>query len=174
MRRLTTVDGVRRFMAELGRAAGEPTSVYFTGGVTAILHGWREATIDVDLTIVPESDELLRALPRLKETLRLNVELAAPDHFIPELPGWRERSLFIALEGAVTFFHYDLYSQALAKIERGHSQDTDDVRRMLGEGLVEPDRLLDFYDRIEPGLYRFPAIDPASFRKAVLAAVQGC
>ena len=31
-----------------------------------------------------------------KDTLDVNVELAAPDQFIPALPGWRERSEFIA------------------------------------------------------------------------------
>src|SRR5438046_254109 len=38
-----------RFMAALGeRVRGEGT-VYLTGGATAVLHGWRAATIDVDL-----------------------------------------------------------------------------------------------------------------------------
>jgi hypothetical protein len=31
----------------------------------------------------PESDELLRAIPKLKETLNINVELASPDQFMP-------------------------------------------------------------------------------------------
>jgi hypothetical protein len=65
--------------------------VYLTGGATAVLLGWRETTIDADITIVPESDRLLRARPALKEQLRINVELASPAHFIPELPGWAER-----------------------------------------------------------------------------------
>lgn len=33
----------------------------------------------------------------------------------------------IAREGKLSFFHYDLYAQALAKIERCHSQDVADV-----------------------------------------------
>ncbi|MGH2767878.1 MAG: DUF6036 family nucleotidyltransferase [Actinomycetota bacterium] len=158
-------------MAELGRAARSPAAVYFTGGVTAILYAWRESTIDIDLKIVPDSDELLRALPRLKESLGLNVELAAPDQFIPKVPGWRDRSPFIAQEGLLSFFHYDLYSQALSKIERGHSQDQGDVRHMLESGLVHPDKLLELFRLIEPALYKYPAIDPASFRKRVLEAV---
>jgi hypothetical protein len=32
---------------------------------------------------------------------------------------------------------------------------------------VEPTRLLDYFAAIEPELYRFPAIDPVSFRHAV-------
>lgn len=53
MRELTTVEAVERFMRALGTIAARPTNVFFTGGVTAILHGWRETTIDVDLKIVP-------------------------------------------------------------------------------------------------------------------------
>jgi hypothetical protein len=36
-----------------------------------VLAGWRESTIDVDLRFEPEADELLRALPALKESLGL-------------------------------------------------------------------------------------------------------
>jgi uncharacterized nucleotidyltransferase DUF6036 len=171
MRRLTTPDGVTAFMGELAKQARTPTNVYFTGGVTAVLHGWRPTTIDIDLKLIPDSDELLRELPRLKESLALNVELASPADFIPELPGWRERSVFIAQYGPVSFFHYDLYAQALSKIERGHRQDVEDVQSMLAATLVEPGKLLDLFTRIEPSLYRYPAIDPASFREAVLRAL---
>ena len=67
MRELTTPERLQRFMTELGRLVTQPVDVYFTGGVTAILHGWRESTVDIDLTMLPESDEVLRALPRLEE-----------------------------------------------------------------------------------------------------------
>jgi hypothetical protein len=65
------------------------------------------------------------------------------------------------------FHHYDFYSQALAKLERGHAKDLDDVRHMAQRGLIERNRLLEFYDAVAPHLYRYPAIDPPSFRKAV-------
>lgn len=172
MRELTTVEQVERFMRALGRAVRQPASVFFTGGVTAVLNGWRATTIDVDIKIVPESDEVLRAIPALKEELRINVELASPDDFIPEVPGWRERSIFIRQEGPVSFLNYDLYAQALSKIERGHRQDILDVSRMLAGGLVERERLVTLFERIEPELYRFPAIDPPSFRRAVEDAVR--
>jgi hypothetical protein len=32
------------------------TRIYFTGGATAVLYGWRASTIDVDLKIVPDRD----------------------------------------------------------------------------------------------------------------------
>ena len=108
-------------------------------------------------------------MPALKEELELelNVELAAPSDFIPELPGWRDRSRFIQREGSVDFFHYDLYSQALSKIERGHAQDRQDVRAMLERGLIEEDTAAELFGRIEPELYRYPAINPVSFRRQV-------
>ena len=57
-----------------------------------MLLGWRAATIDADIRIVPDRDELFRAVPRLKEQLGMNVELASPPDFIPEVPGWEQRS----------------------------------------------------------------------------------
>ena len=41
---------------------------------------------------------------------------------------------------------------------------------MLRLELVDRRRLGKLFDEIEPELYRFPAIDPPSFRKAVAAA----
>ncbi len=119
----------------------------------------------------PEADELLRALPGLKERLGVNIELASPPDFIPELPGWQERSPLVLQEGTVGVHHFDFYSQALAKIERGFDQDLDDVRAMLARGLVEPVRLRELYDAIEPELFRYPALNPDTFRRKLDAAV---
>ena len=158
-------------MRALGAEARAETRVYFTGGATAVLHGWRQSTIDVDIRMDPDSDALLRVIPRLKDELHINVELASPDHFIPVRPDWQERSPFIDRHGLVAFHHFDLYAQALSKIERGHAQDVSDVEEMLRRGLVERARLLEYFDAIEPWLYRYPAIDPYTFRQAVLDAL---
>lgn len=165
MRGLADAERLRRFLRELAQAAEGDSAVYLTGGATAVLLGWRDATIDADILIVPEHDSLYRALPRLKEDLHLNVEIASPAHFIPELPGWRERSLPVERIGSVAFFHYDPYSQVLAKIERGHARDLADVQQFLERGLVEPRRLRELFEAIQPRLYRYPAVDPPSFRK---------
>jgi hypothetical protein len=158
-------------MRALGREARRSARVYFTGGTTAVLLGWRDSTVDVDLRLVPEEDAVYRALPQLKEDLQMNIELAAPSDFIPELPGWEGRSAFIGQEGLLAFHHYDLYSQALAKIERGHARDVADVDALLSGGHIDRGKLSSFYEAIEPSLYRFPAIDPAAFRAAVARAV---
>lgn len=106
MRELANATRIEQFMHEMGRAVSVEGGVYLTGGATAVLHGWRDTTIDVDIKLIPDRDEILREIPRLKEKLNLNIELNP------------------------------------------------------AEALVQ-------FDVIEPELYRFPAIDPASFRKAV-------
>lgn len=154
-------------MEAFGTAATAPARVYFAGGTTAVLLGWRSTTIDVDLKLVPEHDALLRVIPELKEKLQINVELASPADFIPVAAGWEERSSFLGDAGRLSFYHFDLYAQALAKVERGHAQDLGDVREMLSRGLIEPRRAVEYFERIEPDLYRFPAIHGPSFRRSV-------
>jgi hypothetical protein len=158
-------------MRELAMRSHANGRVYLTGGASAVLLEWRNSTVDVDITIIPDDDRVLRVIPELKETLRINVELASPAHFIPPLPGWEERSLFIAREGTLSFHHYDFYSQCLSKIERGHRKDKQDVAAMFSSGLVEPERLMKLFEQIEPELYRYPALDPARFRRTVLSSL---
>ncbi|MBK9765936.1 MAG: hypothetical protein IPP63_02335 [Chloracidobacterium sp.] len=57
----------------------------------------------IDLKFYPEADDLYRAIPQIKEQLQLNIELAAPSDFIPELPDWQNRCEFITREGSVSF-----------------------------------------------------------------------
>jgi hypothetical protein len=162
---------IREFAHRLGRVASARTRLYLTGGATAVLEGWRASTIDVDVRFEPESDALLRELTSLKERLGINVELASPPDFIPELPAWRERSPLVFRDGNIDVHHFDPYSQALSKIERGFAHDLDDVRAMLESGLVDPVRLHELFDAIEPQLYRYPALDPAAFRRKLRDAL---
>jgi hypothetical protein len=68
-------------------------------------------------------------------------------------------------QGNVEVRHFDFYSQALAKVERGFEQDLKHVERMLAQGLITAERLHELYDQIEPQLYRYPASDPGDFRR---------
>ncbi|HTV39939.1 MAG TPA: hypothetical protein VMF08_05155 [Candidatus Sulfotelmatobacter sp.] len=158
---------IEEFMAILGKRVAGDGSIYLTDGATAVLHGWRPMTIDVDLKPEPEPRGLFEALAVLKDELDINVELASPDQFIPAIPGWQERSLFIGRFGAIIFFHYDPYGQALSKLQRGHERDIRDARSMLKTGMIQTGRLREFFAQIEPQLIRFPAIDPAVFRAAM-------
>src|SRR5437868_1963324 len=101
MREVADSDRIRRFMRLLGRAADRDGACYLTGGATAVLLGWRESTIDANLSLVPESGALLRAIQRLKDELHVNVQLASPADFIPIPAGWERRSLLEATEGAL-------------------------------------------------------------------------
>jgi Nucleotidyltransferase of unknown function (DUF6036) len=158
---------IENFMAAMGdRVCGEGC-IYLTGGATAVLHHWRAMTIDVDIKPDPEPRGLFEAIAAIKDELDINVELASPDQFIPAIPGWRERSLFIAQYGTVQFFHYDPYGQALSKLQRRHDRDLRDAKAMLKEGLIRADKLREMFAQIEPQLIRYPAIDPTSFRDAV-------
>jgi hypothetical protein len=154
-------------MREVGGVAESEGAAYFTGGATAVLLGWRDTTIDIDVAFVPEQDSVLREIPRLKNTIQLNVELVLPSDFVPIPEGWQERSLFVAREGRLTFYHCDPYAQALAKLERAHPRDLEDVQAMIDRGLVDPDRALSYFAEIEQRLYRYPAVDPATFRRQV-------
>lgn len=172
MRNRADADRVRRLADELGRIAPAGTRIYLVGGATAVLEGWRASTVDVDLRIEPESDEVMRRIPALKEQLATNIEFATPADFLPELPGWRDRSRFRFRTGRAEVFDYDLYSQALSKIERGFATDLSDVASMLSAGLVEPDQLRELFDAIQPELFRFPAVDAARFRGKLDAALR--
>jgi hypothetical protein len=172
MRRPVDAARVREFLRALGAEAREEAHLYLTGGTTAVLVGWRDTTVDLDIKMVPERDSVFRAIARLKDELEVNVELAAPSDFIPELPGWELRSPFIVREGKLDFFHYDPYSQALSKIQRGHAKDLGDVREMIARNLVEPAKARALFEAIERELYRFPSIDSGSFRRRVEEALR--
>lgn len=167
MRAETNKRKIREFMSALGSGVRGEGRIYLTGGATAVIEGWREMTIDVDIKADPEPSGLFEAIAILKDAIDINVELASPEDFIPAVPGWRDRSLFIARHGALDFYHYDPYSQALSKLERGHGRDLGDVKNMEERGLIRRDRLWKHFLVIEPMLMRYPAIEPGAFRTAV-------
>ncbi len=171
MRPPLQVERLREFMAALGRETSGQGRIYLTGGATALLYGWRPMTVDIDLKADPEPARFFESIAHLKDSLHINVELASPSDFIPELPDWRARSIFIERHGQLDFYHLDPYSQALSKISRGHARDLTDIEAMLNDGLIHKDRLLGYFNDIKPSLIRYPAIDPASFSQAVTAFV---
>ena len=173
MRSETTREKIEMLMKHLGGDVRAPGRIYFTGGVSAVLFGWRGMTVDVDFKADPEPVGFFEALPRMKEVLNINLKLASPEDFIPALPGWRDRSRFIAKHGDIDFYHSDFYSQALSKLERDHPRDHLDVEQMVVHGLIEKNRLQSLFQEIEPALIRYPAIDPSGFRSRVLTFTTG-
>lgn len=173
MRSPTTKDRIEQLMQHIGAAVVSDGRVYFTGGVSAVLKGWREMTIDVDLKAEPEPQGFFECLPRLKDDLDINIELASPDQFVPALPGWQDRSRFIAQHGRVGFYHYDFYGQALSKLERDHPRDRHDVACMKRDGLVVPERMRELFEAVASQMVRYPAIDPRQLRSAVMDFCSG-
>lgn len=167
MRESADAERIERLARELGRAVPPGTKMYLTGGATAVLEGWRPSTVDVDVRFEPDSDAALRQIAMLKERLQVNVELASPLDFLPPLPGWQERSRFRFRASNLEVFDFDLYSQAMSKLERGFELDLRDVSEMVDSGQVEPIRLLELFEGIESELFRFPAVDPIRLRGAV-------
>ena len=173
MRGRITKPELQAFTRRLGQIADKPIRVYLTGGSCAVLRGWRKNTADIDMTMDPELDVVFEAIPKLKNELNINLEFAAPSHFVPELPGWRDRSPFITQEGNARFYEYDFYSQALSKLERGHTQDLVDVQHMVDDNLVDPPHLLGYFKQVEHELGRYPAIDANTLKSTLQQWVDG-
>ena len=143
-------------------------SIYFVGSATALLYGWRESTVDIDIALAPEPKGLFQAIEHIKRSLGVNIELASPDQFVPPLPGWQTRSHFIARIGPIDFYHYDLYTQALAKLSRGHARDLDDVQCMVQSGEVLPSELLRLFDQVRDEVVRYPGLDAERLRTRIV------
>lgn len=158
MRRPLDRDRLREVLDALGRACRGPGGLYLAGGATALLEGWRSATVDLDLKLDPEPEGVFAAIARIKEEFEVNVELASPSDFLPELADWREQSPLVGRFGQVEVRHYDLRAQALAKLARGFERDVGDVRAMLGRGLVSCGALRSALAQMAPRLERFPRV----------------
>lgn len=154
-------------MTALGRAAKGPGSVYFTGGASAVLVGWRGATVDIDVRLDPEAPGIFEAIAQIKQDLNINIELASPQDFLPPLPDWQSRSVFIGTEGKLSFYHYDFTAQALSKLSRGYKRDISDVQAMYKQKLFSIEKLRECFKSVAPELIRFPAIDSQVLRSRV-------
>ena len=168
MRDSVTRERLLAFMQRLAETAprGRRFRVFLVGGGTAVAQGWRASTIDVDLYAADEA--VFLDIQRIKESQRINVEFARPEHFVPPLAGAAERHLFVATFGGVSFFHYDPYSQLLSKVVRGFERDLEDARHFIAAGLVDAVRFRELTDGIQESAYaKYPALSS----QAVLDAV---
>ena len=159
---------INKFIEELAKNAKSPGKVYLCGGATVLLLGLREQTIDIDLKLDPEPRGVFEAFNTLKKSLQINVELASPDNFIPTTKDWKENSLFIKSINSVDFYHYDLTVQSLAKIERGHQRDLDDVCSLIKAGFVSVENLKETFSNIKPKIVRYPSLSIEEFEKKVI------
>jgi len=158
---------IEQLMESLGKEARGSGCIYFTGGASALLIGWRSSTVDIDIRLDPEPSGIFQAIAKLKQELDINIELASPQDFLPALPGWRDRSVFIAKCGQISFYHYDFTAQALSKLSRGFDRDLKDVEAMYAQKLFSLSMLRDCFEAIAPELIRFPALNSDVLRSRV-------
>jgi len=168
VRRSLTRKGLHDLMKELARSAPRRGSyrVFFVGGGTAVLEGWRASTIDADL--YSDKDEIFHDVQGIKERLKLNIEFARPEDFVPALAGSESRHVFIETVGKVSFYHYDPCAQLLSKVVRGFNRDMQDASSFVTSGMVDPERFRSLVNGIPDAAYsKYPALS----RRAVLEAV---
>lgn len=165
---------IEQLMQVLGREARGSGCIYFTGGASALLIGWRSSTVDIDIRLDPEPPGIFQALAKLKQQLDINIELASPQDFLPPLPGWQSRSIFIGRFGEISFYHYDFISQAISKLSRGYNRDIDDVQAMFKQKLFDVEDLRNCFNAIEPELIRFPSLKPDVLKSRVEEFIERC
>jgi hypothetical protein len=158
---------LEQLMQALGKEADGSGRIYFAGGASALLIGWRNSTVDIDIRLDPEPPGIFQAIEKIKRTLNINIELASPQDFLPPLPGWRDRSVFIGTRGQISFYHYDFTAQALSKLSRGYERDLSDIQAMYEQNLFSLDELQRCFEVIVPELIRFPSLDPEQLRNRV-------
>ncbi len=126
------------FLERLGERTHQPARLYLVGGTTMVYEGYRRATLDIDVLVeADDTGPIIASIRDLKKQLNINVEFASPADFIPLPTGWRERSLWVGRFGALDVFHFDLYSCALSKIERGSERDFQDTLALLRDGRID-------------------------------------
>jgi len=152
---------IERFLVELGKRFRRPGKLFLVGGTTMVYEGFRAQTLDIDLTFDIQAEDhadFVRTVRALKDELDLNVEEVSPGDFIPLPPGYAHRAQFIGRYGQLEVFHFDPYSTALSKIERGTEEDFADVLALLRSGWIEADQLRSLFQRI------FPEFETASLK----------
>jgi hypothetical protein len=78
---LSITQKIEKFMKALGREARNSGCIYFMGGASALLIGWRVSTVDIDMCLDPEPPGVFQAISKLKQELDVNIELASPQDF---------------------------------------------------------------------------------------------
>lgn len=163
---------IRLFLERLAARYRGAARIYLVGGTTLVYEGLRQQSLDIDLVLEVAREQhsrLVQAIRELKDELSLNVEEASPGDFIPLPSGHEGRHAFVERFGQIDVYHFDLYSTALSKVERGRTQDFEDVLTLLTSGRIQWDRLEACFREILPlmgrhSLRQDPAELEANFR----------
>lgn len=109
-------------MSALGELVRGEGTIYLTGGATALLRGWRDATIDVDIKPDPEPAGLFEALrEKLGEIETLLPRYPAIDarsfrRAVEEFVG-SERGRLLQAQGGDAYSRYNALMRELASFE---------------------------------------------------------
>lgn len=144
---------IRRFLDALGREFHGQARLCLVGGASLVFEGLRTETLDIDISIEVEPAEhgrLIQAIRALKDRLHVNVAEANPADFIPLPTGARHRDEWIGEFGRIQVYHFDPYSTALSKIDRGTDKDLADVEALLRAKRIDFETLRRCYEEILP------------------------
>ncbi|NJR43039.1 MAG: hypothetical protein HC767_10650 [Akkermansiaceae bacterium] len=86
MRQLVDKARLEKFLEAFGNALGKGGKIYLTGGGSAVLHEWRESTIDIDIKAMPEPSHFLKASPNSKTHSTLTLKSPHPIFSFPNFP----------------------------------------------------------------------------------------
>jgi len=168
MRQELTRERLLELVKALARAAPRRRTyrLFLVGGGTAVILGWRRASIDVDL--FSEQDALFAHIQEIKERLNINVELARPEDFVPPLAESDDRHVFIDRIGAIALYHYDPCAQLLSKVVRGFQRDMDDARSFMDSGMVDGEKFRSLVRGIPDAAYaNYPRLSRRGVENAV-------
>jgi hypothetical protein len=120
-----------------------------------VYEGFHDQTLNNEIVLTFELDpqdhmQFIQVVRELKEELNLNVEEASPGDFIPLPSGHKNRCQFLGRYGNLDVFHFDPYSMALSKIERGTEEDFSDVLALLEQDWIQIETLERYFQDILP------------------------
>ena len=144
---------IERFLRQLGQRFHGTGRIYLVGGTTMVYEGFRNQTLDIDLALElspQDHTSFIQIVRELKEELNVNVEEASPGDFIPLPAGYKDRCQFLGRYGNLDVFHFDLYSMAFSKIERGTEEDLSDVLALLENNWIQIENLERYFQDILP------------------------
>jgi hypothetical protein len=148
-------------------ALGGYSRVYLVGGAALVHAGLRPgATQNIDLEIrALDEDEMIDAIRRLKDSMKINIEFANLGDSIPLPPQWETNAKSIGRYGSIDAFYFDFYSIALSKIQRGNTRNVNDVRLLLQNGYIDLPGLDAAYQAVLPlvGKRPYSRLDPKQF-----------
>lgn len=151
MRQPVDARRIEEFLRTLGKRFRHAARLYLVGGTTVVLKGLRAQTLDIDLTFEVDrshQEEFFNVIRELKDALDVNVEQVSPADFIPLPDGFESRAIYVGRYGSVDVYHFDPYSTALSKIERGTEKDFDDVVAMVRGGLLSQEKLEECFQQV--------------------------